>query len=129
MLDFYIEQIETQLKKMHENLSFEEMSKRLGVAPSSLSGILNGSRPMKNPSLDLLLKVFPRCKIDLDGNSYISSADHGGVSVQDISVSGNGNNFFSAENSRISKITDAVMTSDLPAESKVKVYQIIKDCE
>lgn len=107
----------------------DQIAKKYNVTQQRINHILSGKRLVSAFSIKVLETMFPRCRIDLDGNSYISSADHGGVSVQDISVSGNGNNFFSAENSRITKITDAVMTSDLPAESKVKVYQIIKDCE
>lgn len=127
MLEKYIQKIEEALNAMHETMSYEEMSKRLGVAPSTLSGMLNSSRPIKNPSLDLLLKVFPHAEIHLEGAHNTSIADNGGVSVQDISVSGGNNNFFSKEKESIKKITDAVMTSDLDPESKVKVYNIIKE--
>lgn len=126
----YEKEIRDRLCEMHDRgMSYDEISQKTNISKTTVGHVITGGRSIKNPTISLLLKVFPRCRIDLDGNSYISSADHGGVSVQDISVSGNGNNFFSAENSRITKITDAVMTSDLPAESKVKVYQIIKDCE
>ena len=88
-------EIRAKLQEMHDSgMSYDEIAKSTGISKTTISSCVSGYRSVKNPTISLLLKVFPRCKIDLDGNSYIATADHGGMSVQDISVSGNGNNFF-----------------------------------
>ena len=128
----YEKEIRAKLQQMHDSgMSYDDIAEKTGITKSVVAYCISGSRPIKNPSINLLLKVFPRCKIDLDGRNYISTADHGGMSVQDISVSGNANNFFSpaATSTLISRICDAIMSSDISAETKVKVYQIIKDMD
>lgn len=71
MLNFYIKKIEERLNKMHENHSFEEMGTKLNLSTSNVAGIVGGSRRLKNPSLDMFLKIFPKCKIDLHGDSSV----------------------------------------------------------
>lgn len=122
-------EIENKLREWHDRgKTYQEIADMLGVSQSNIAQMLGGQRPIKNPSVSLLLKVFPKAVINLEGAHNTSVADHGGVSAQDISVSGNGNNFFAKpQNEIIARITDAVMTSDLSPEAKVKVYQIIKE--
>lgn len=128
----YEEEIKRRLVEMSgEGMTHSEIGRKLGIPISTVSNILSGYREIKNPSVDMLLKVFPNCRIDLDGKNYISTADHGGVSVQDVSISGNGNNFFGAASvaAICKKIADQVMASDIQAEAKVKVYSIISNAE
>ena len=54
---------------MAERHSFEEMGKKLNLSTSNVARMVNGSQPIKSPSVDLLLKVFPKCKIDFHGNA------------------------------------------------------------
>ena len=125
----YEKEIENRLRELYESgKTYDEIAKITGVSKPVIAQHISGRRPIKNPSISLLLKVFPKAVISLEGAHNTSVADHGGVSAQDISVSGNGNNFFAKpQNEIISRITDAVMTLDLSPEAKVKVYQIIKD--
>ena len=69
MLKFYSKKIEEKLHKMHEVHSYEEMGNKLNISSSNIAAMLNGTRPIKSPSVDLLLKVFPKCKIDLHGEN------------------------------------------------------------
>lgn len=117
-----------RLREMHNSgKSYEDIARITGVSRTAVAEILAGKRHIKNPSVSMLLKVFPKAEIHLEGAHNTSIADRGGVSVQDISVSGGNNNFFSQQKEVIKKITDAVMTSDLDPEAKVKVYNIIKE--
>lgn len=118
-------EIKERLQQMHDSgMSYDEISAKTGITKSVVAYCISGSRPIKNPTISLLLKVFPHCRIDLEGSNRIATADHGGVAVN-----GNGNNFFAEEKNKIRKIADAVMASDMDAESKVKVYSIIKEYE
>ena len=73
MLNTCIEKIEERLQEMHERQSFEEMGKNLNISTSNVARMVNGSQPIKSPSVDLLLKVFPKCKIDFHGNALEKS--------------------------------------------------------
>jgi transcriptional regulator with XRE-family HTH domain len=73
MLNTCIDKIEQRLQEMHEKQSFEEMGKKLNISTSNVARMVNGSQPIKSPSVDLLLKVFPKCKIDFHGNSMDSA--------------------------------------------------------
>ena len=47
--------------------SNSEIARELKIPASSVTNILTGYREIKNTSVEFLLKVFPRCKIFLDG--------------------------------------------------------------
>lgn len=73
MLNTCIEKIENKLNEMHEHQTFEEIGKTLNISTASVAAMVNGTRPIKSPSVDLLLKVFPKCKIDFHGNALEKS--------------------------------------------------------
>lgn len=122
----YEKEIFERLKQMHDSgKTYDEIARITDISRAMVSQILGGQRPIKNPSLDLFLKVFPRAVIHLDGVNNNTNADHGGIAT---SVTGGNNNFFTPkEKDVLPVLIDAVMTSDLEADVKVKVYNIIKE--
>lgn len=115
-----------KLKEIHASgRSYDEISKLTGVSRTTVAEILAGKRHIKNPSISMLLKVFPRAVIHLDGVNNNANADHGGIAT---SITGGNNNFFTPKGKDVLPVLiDAVMTSDLEADVKVKVYNIIKE--
>ena len=128
MLNFYIKKIEERLNKMHENQSFEEMGNKLNLSTSNVAGIVGGSRKLKNPSLDMFLKIFPKCKIDLHGDSSV--------------VVGNGTSCIpkekvdekianakkeARENFRKNAIMAVLAIESLPSDAAVEVMKALKD--
>lgn len=78
----YEKEIVERLKEMHDSgKSYEEIARITGVSRTAVAEILAGKRHVKNPSLSMLLKVFPHAVIYLDGKPSTSS-----VSMQDQSV-------------------------------------------
>lgn len=114
MLDFYIDRISEKLKAMHEHFSYEEMGRMLGIATSNVARMVNGSQPIKNPSLDLFLKVFPDCKIFLEGNpAEIPSAtlaEEKAKAVEDFRQ----------------WVISEIIASDIPAEKAMELLKKVK---
>lgn len=63
------EEILQKMKEMHSSgMTYEEISENTGISKAVVGFYISGARPIKNPSISLLMKVFPNCRIDLDGN-------------------------------------------------------------
>ena len=57
-----------KLKEMHNSgKTYDEITRTTGIARTVVAQILGGQRPIKNPSVSMLLKVFPRAEIYLEG--------------------------------------------------------------
>lgn len=60
--------IQNKLKEMHNSgMTYEEIAEATGIAKTVVGVYTSGARPIKNPTISLLMKVFPKCKIFLDG--------------------------------------------------------------
>lgn len=63
------EEILERLREMHRSgMSYDEIANTTGVARAAIGFYISGAKPIKNPTVNLLMKVFPNCRIDLDGN-------------------------------------------------------------
>lgn len=64
----YEKEIKDRLQSMKDaGKSNSEIARELKIPASAVTNILSGYREIKNTSVEFLLKVFPRCKIYLDG--------------------------------------------------------------
>ena len=64
----YEKQIRDRLCEMHNSgMSYDEISQKTNISKTTVGHVITGGRSIKNPTISLLLKVFPRCKIYLDG--------------------------------------------------------------
>lgn len=64
----YEKEIKDRLQSMKDaGKSNSEIARELKIPASAVTNILSGYREIKNTSVEFLLKVFPRCKIFLDG--------------------------------------------------------------
>ena len=127
MLKFYTKKIEEKLEKMHEKSSYEEMSRRLNIPSSNIAGILSGCRPMKNPSLDMFLKIFPKCKIDLHGDSTVIACDESCIpkdKVEEIKANAKKE---AKETFRNRAIMAILALESLPPDAAVEVMKTLKD--
>jgi hypothetical protein len=122
MLNTCIDKIEERLQEMHEKQSFEEMGKKLNISTSNVAGMVNGSRPIKSPSVDLLLKVFPKCKIDFHGTGTTNCVPKEKVEEKLATAKKE------ARESFRQKAIMAVLTLDnVPSDIVVEVAKAIKD--
>lgn len=64
----YEKEIRDRLCEMHNSgMSYDEISQKTNISKTTVGHVITGGRSIKNPTISLLLKVFPRCKIFLDG--------------------------------------------------------------
>ena len=81
---------------------------------------------MTNPSISLLLKVFPGCRIDLHGSPVITATNSGvNNGVMGISNGGQPENIESFRDRAIR----AVLDLDLPPEHSMTVLKTLKNLE
>jgi transcriptional regulator with XRE-family HTH domain len=84
-------EIVEKLKEMHDSgKSYEEIARITGVSRTAVAEILAGKRHVKNPSLSMLLKVFPHAVIYLDGIPENTHNEEQSVSINDNSGIANG---------------------------------------
>lgn len=87
----YEQEIYNKLKEMHNSgKTYDEIARITGVSRAMISQILGGQRKIKNPSLDLFLKVFPKAVIYLDGVPSIGNTEDQSVSINENSGIANG---------------------------------------
>ena len=101
----------------------QEIADALNVDHPTINRLLSGKRSAEGLTIGTFDRMFPRAEIKLTGSSInaptINNGTNSGVITGGIHT----------DEDRISRILDALMSSDLPPESKVKAYQIIKDTE
>lgn len=122
MLKFYSKKIEERLNKMHETHSYEEMGKNLNISSSNIAAMLNGTRPIKSPSVDLLLKVFPKCKIDLHGEGTDSCIPKEKVEEIRVTAKKEGRESF-----RNRAIMAVLALENIPNDTAMEVLKALKD--
>jgi transcriptional regulator with XRE-family HTH domain len=129
----YKKAIEKKLQEMHcQGMTYQAISNHTGISASNVAGIINGRRPVKNPSVDLFLKLFPKAKISFDGATQTINAS-GNANVAQ-TVSGNidqSRHVETVEDSGIiGKIMEKVLDhEEFDAEEKVKFMKFIKKIE
>lgn len=127
MLKFYTKKIEEKLEMMHEKNSYEEMSRRLNIPSSNIAGILSGCRPMKNPSLDMFLKIFPKCKIDLHGDSTVIPGNSSCIPKEKVDEIKANAQREAQESFRNRAIMAILALENLPPDAAVEVMKTLKD--
>ena len=115
-------EIKQELEKMRaRGMSNSEIAKALTLPNSTVSNILSGYRAVKNTSVDLLVKVFPRCRIDLYGTTASPSGmDRLRQDVEHIQQLNK-----EAKAAARAEITNRIMSSHLPPDVKVQVWAVI----
>ena len=124
MLNTCINKIEDKLNEMHENHTFEEIGKKLNISTASVAAMVNGTRPIKSPSVDLLLKVFPKCKIDFHGNALESANCIPKEKVEEKIATAKKE---ARENFRKNAIMAVLAIESLPSDAAVEVMKALKD--
>jgi|GEM_PF-6046268 len=102
----------------------EEMARLTGISRPYIANILNGKQQVKNASVDLLLKVFPRATVSLTGDVRQTNAGQsGGINAQAV----NGNNFFAPDVEGFrNRAIAAMIDLDLPPEALQTVLRTLK---
>lgn len=99
----------------------QEIATALNVDHQTINRLLSGKRTADGLTIGTFDKMFPRAEIKLTGSSInaptINNGTNSGVITGGVHLC----------DERITQILDALMSSDLPPESKVKAYQIIKE--
>ena len=99
----------------------QEIATALNVDHQTINRLLSGKRTADGLTIGTFDKMFPRAEIKLTGGTVnaptINNGTNSGVITGGIHSS----------EGRITRILDALMSSDLPPESKVKAYQNIKE--
>ena len=99
----------------------QEIADTLHVDQQTINRLLSGKRKPDGLTIGTFDKMFPRAEVKLTGGAInaptINTGNNSGVITGGVHVC----------EDRINRILDALMSSDLPPESKVKAYQIIKE--
>ena len=102
-------------------LTQQEIAEALNVDHQTINRLLSGKRKPEGLTIGTFDKMFPRAEIKLTGGTVhaptINNGTNSGVITGGVHLC----------DERITRILDALMSSDLPPESKVKAYQIIKE--
>ena len=94
-----------RLQEMYRGgMTQDEFSKATGVSRPYLALMLAGKRPLKNPTVDLLFKVFPRSTVNLTGKVNAMTVDE-----------------------FRHKAIEAVIDLDLPPDAMQAVLRALKD--
>lgn len=121
------EEILERLREMHRSgMSYDEISKQTGVVKTAIGLYISGSREIKNPSINLLMKVFPNCRIDLDGNTPPAPAE-GQPSA--VSESDAGKIAEDAVKAFRQRLVMALIPVDMPPEIALDVLKIVRNME
>ena len=102
-------------------LTQQEIAEALNVDHQTINRLLSGKRKPEGLTIGTFDKMFPRAEIKLTGGTVHAPTINNGTNSGIIT-----GGIHSSEE-RITRILDALMSSDLPPESKVKAYQIIKE--
>lgn len=102
-------------------LTQQEIAEALNVDHQTINRLLSGKRKPEGLTIGTFDKMFPRAEIKLTGGTVNAPTINNGTNSGIIT-----GGIHSSEE-RITRILDALMSSDLPPESKVKAYQIIKE--
>ena len=65
-----------RLKELWQGgMTQDELSRKTGISRPYIALILSGKRPVRNPTVDLLFKVFPHATINLTGEGNTTTVD------------------------------------------------------
>ena len=99
----------------------QEIAEALNVEHPTINRLLSGKRTADGLTIGTFDKMFPRAEIKLTGDTVHAPTINNGTNSGIITGG------IHSREERITRILDALMASDLPPESKVKAYQIIKE--
>lgn len=121
------EEILERLREMHRSgMSYDEIANTTGVARAAIGFYISGAKPIKNPTVNLLMKVFPNCRIDLDGNTPPAPAE-GQPSA--VSESDAGKIAEDAVKAFRQRLVMALIPVDMPPEIALDVLKIVRNME
>ena len=99
----------------------QEIADALNIEHPTINRLLSGKRKPDGLTIGTFDKMFPRAEVKLTGGAInaptINTGNNSGVITGGVHLC----------EDRIGRILDTLMSSDLPPESKVKAYQIIKE--
>lgn len=105
------EQILALLKKEYQDgATYQEMSTRHNVSTQHVHDLTVGKNKVGKMSLDTLMRMFPRARIDLEPSGETTVSDE--TAADSLPP-------------QFEDVIDAVMTSELEPAAKVKLYEII----
>lgn len=124
----YENEIASKLKQLkNQGKTYEELHQLTGISRSYLAMILSGKQPVKNPTVDLLLKTFPGTTITLNGVSVRGNDNQTGNGI----AVGHHNNFFSGDNSSLAdyraRVISTIIDLDLPSDAMQTVLRAVKN--
>lgn len=129
----YKKAIEKKLQEMHcQGMTYQEISHHTGISASNVAGIINGRRPVKNPSIDLFLKLFPNTKISFDGitQNITNSGNANFAQTLSGNIDQSRHGSCNEDSGIIGKIMEKVLDhEEFNAEEKVKFMKFIKKIE
>lgn len=121
------EEILERLREMHRSgMSYDEIASTTGVARAAIGFYISGAKPIKNPTVNLLMKVFPNCRIDLEGNAPPAPAE-GQPSA--VSESDAGKIAEDAVRAFRQRLVMALIPVDMPPEIALDVLKIVRNME
>lgn len=133
MLD---EQIKTILEQEEASgMTHRQIGLRHNVAPSQITRYLRGKRPYSGISVETLMKMFPSCSLNLNGD--ISPTQNGtnngvvGVNIGTVNAAPRiaQAQIKSAVEAFRHEVIDAIIGLDIPPDSLASVLKAIKDLQ
>ena len=121
-MDIY-EKIVSHLKAEHKKgSSYRDLANRYQSSYTHVYNIMHGKSSISGMSLDLFFRIFPNCKIDLDGRT----APHPAITANNSSnVIGVNNGAITAD--CMAAVIDKILECDeLSDAEKVKVMKVLK---
>ena len=117
------EEIRGGLQEMYNGgMTYKEISEKTGISQSVVANCISGARPLKNPSISLLLKVFPNCRIDLNGESPPPVNQEAGISEADAEKIAS-----EAREDFRNQVIKALITLDMRAEDSLLALKTIQN--
>lgn len=123
----YVETIRRRLKEMiTAGMTQEDISKQTGITQSHISKLLSAKRGpehMKHLRLDTFLKLFPDAHIEFGGDRRMGNVHHNTNSPV---IQGDGNTIGTPGETAAAFLKRVMASDDIDAETKVKLYRMMK---
>ena len=122
------DEIFARLKKEYDGgATYQELARKHNLSYEYIRGLILGKRPLEKISIDILFRMFPNARFDLEPSANITAANSG-VNNGVIGINHGTVSAASVEAFR-HKIQDEIIRADVDSESKVKILNIILNTE
>lgn len=113
-----------KIKEMYDNgMTQDEIARKVSLSRATIQFYVNGTKKPKNLTVNSLLKVFPNCKISLNGDSINNAA---GIIQQGNNNQINQKNFAFDKQDFIKYLSSNILKdNDLNNDEKIKFLQIL----